>query len=173
MVKTEGLLWMHVRGLVEHRPSTRGLPKQMFSWTTLRYSLHPSLSFCLPSFFLCHHMEKWAAVLLWSFYSAHCVFVFQSELCVNRSCRNMRGRRVSSFKNRITDLQSRGESAQGHSIRSVAFLDLLLHIWLLFGIVRNAHFRSIVKGSALMTVTASCLETSRWPNLRKSQFPAE
>lgn len=54
MVKTEGLLWMHVRGLVEHRPSTPGLPRQMFSRTAPRYSLHPSLSFssvCLsPSY---------------------------------------------------------------------------------------------------------------------------
>lgn len=54
MVKTEGLLWMHVRGLVEHRPSTLGLPKQMFSQTTPCYSLHPSLSFfvslSLPSY---------------------------------------------------------------------------------------------------------------------------
>lgn len=35
---------MHVRGPGEHRPSTLGLPKQMFNRTSPRYSLHPSLS---------------------------------------------------------------------------------------------------------------------------------
>lgn len=49
MVKTEGLLWMHVRGLVEPRPSTLGLPKQMFSRATPHHSLHPSLCVFLSS----------------------------------------------------------------------------------------------------------------------------
>lgn len=73
MVKTEGLLWMHVRGLVEHRPSTPGLPRQMFSRTAPRYSLHPSLSFssvCLsPSY-------GKVSPVGWNSYTALCVSIW-------------------------------------------------------------------------------------------------
>jgi len=69
MVKTEGLLWMHVRGLVQHRPSTPSLPKQMFSRT------NPSLFFTSFSVFLCWvslYVPSYGKVsLLWSFYTAH------------------------------------------------------------------------------------------------------
>lgn len=84
MVKTEGLLWMHVRGRGERRPSTLGLPKQMFNWTTLCYSLHPSLSFLCLSFLWSHIGKVGHTFRLRLFCS---VFVFQTELCVRRCCK--------------------------------------------------------------------------------------
>lgn len=50
MAKTEGLLWMDVKGPAERRPSVPGQPKQMLNRLNPGYSFHPSLSFSSAHF---------------------------------------------------------------------------------------------------------------------------
>lgn len=73
MVKTEGLLWMHVRGPAAHRPSSPGLPKQMFSQT-------PWLFFTSSAVFLSLSLPQYGNVN-----SSFPVKVLFCTLCVSRS----------------------------------------------------------------------------------------